>query len=163
MSCSEGDPQPQHPQVECLNPRPSTSKSPTCSLCCSHHKHTGPVSSWESTAACEFILSRGFTQQDLICRPCRQDVNRVLGDPNYTPRWEKKGIDSCCIAQCTERVFSSYTMSDDTQPEYAMEKCGFQCKEDPIPTPTPLCTHHYHATSSNTHQSTATVPTVKLH
>ena len=136
-----------NPTPEAITPDSGSciSASPACSLCDAHHGHMRPVSSWKNTAACEFVSQKGITAQSLVCRPCRQDICRLLGDPSYIPRWEKNttGI-TCCIADCMEGVLSSCNISDATHIQSSMQECGLQCKEDPIPVPTPLCTHHYH-------------------
>ena len=91
----------------------------------------------------EFMAEKGITGQDMICRPCRQDITRVLsGDSSYRARWEKRaGSAACCVKDYTEQVLSSYNV---TLTKTALDTCGLQFKEEAIPKPIPLCTHHYH-------------------
>ena len=48
-------------------------------------------------------ISWNFLHQ--ICRPCRDDVTRVLSNPSYVPKWEKgkarQQSNDCYIAECS--------------------------------------------------------------
>ena len=82
------------------------------------------------------MLSMGRSADCLVCRPCRQDITRVVGDPCYTPRWERENATSqCCVVNCAEFAFTHGTVTTDVCQEFAA---------DPPPSPTPLCKHHYH-------------------
>ena len=47
------------------------------------------VCTWKSISACEFIAERGVTREEVVCRPCRDDIGRAGKNPSYIPRWEK--------------------------------------------------------------------------
>lgn len=70
---------------------------------------------------------KGIKEDEYICRPCRQDIPRVLSDTNYIPRWGKKTDEKCCIKQCRESVFSAYNLADTTLE--VISKCKLRCEE----------------------------------
>ena len=68
------------------------------------------VQTWKSVEACKLVAEKDITPKNLICRPCRDDVRRMVGNPDYVPRWEKGNERvKCCIKDCTEvsHVFSN--------------------------------------------------------
>jgi len=82
----------------------------SCALCKVQHEHMSYVQTWKSVEACKLVAEKGITPKNLICRPCRDDVCRMVGNPDYVPRWEKrKERVKCCIKDCTEvsHVFSN--------------------------------------------------------
>jgi len=82
----------------------------SCALCKVQHEHMSYVQTWKSVEACKLVAEKGITPKNLICRPCRDDVRRMVGNPDYVPRWEKrKECVKCCIKDCTEvsHVFSN--------------------------------------------------------
>ena len=58
-----------------------------CALCKVHMSH--PLA-WKNEKAREFISEQRIQQHQKICRPCRDDINRVIANPAFKPRWEKK-------------------------------------------------------------------------
>jgi len=79
------------------------------------------------------------------CRPCRDDVTRVLANPCHVPRWRKGKTctksSNCCVLGCSSVTFAAST----TQVQEAFESTGLKCSSEVIPTPAPLCMkYHYH-------------------
>ena len=82
----------------------------------------------------------------LVCKACRSDITRVLKDDSYIPRWQKFADQTvsgkCCVVQCHENaIYSNIGMHCDL-PTFFSE-ASLLCKFNSIPTPTPLCRHHY--------------------
>ena len=78
----------------------------------------------------------------LVCFPCRQDVTCAVADPSHTPGWERGRTNSkspCCVLNCTALSFALATISAGALPP------DIKFMTHPLPTPTPLCKHHYHA------------------
>ena len=63
-----------------------------CALCRHHHSHISKVSTWKRTQDKEFLVDYGVNEDDFVCRPCRDDVRRLVRSqgPTQIPRWEKK-------------------------------------------------------------------------
>ena len=53
------------------------------------HEHMSYVQTWKSAQAYKLVAEKGITPENLICRPCQDDVRRMVGNPDYVPRWEK--------------------------------------------------------------------------
>ena len=58
-----------------------------CALCKVHMSH--PLA-WKNEKAREFISEQRIQQHQKICRPCRDDISRVIANPAFKPRLEKK-------------------------------------------------------------------------
>ena len=56
--------------------------SDVCSLCESHHNRMSKVQTWQNAQATQYIQTLGIALDSLICRPCRDDIRRVLADPS---------------------------------------------------------------------------------
>lgn len=116
-----------------------------CALCKVHHSHMSLISTWNSDSAREFVSERGISEENVVCRPCRGHISKVLEHPNFEPGWEKQKIKSACFIQgCTEPVFSRCHLEE---MERAIELTKLPYDIDtttPIPTPLPLCKCHYH-------------------
>ena len=67
-----------------------SSPAAVCALCKLYHKHMSQVHTWQNTQARDVVGNYGITPDDIVCRPCQDDIRRVTVDPNYSPRWEKK-------------------------------------------------------------------------
>ena len=50
------------------------------------------------------MLSLNVSTESLVCRPCRDDITRVLANPAYIPRWKKGEVEICnrycCVKNC---------------------------------------------------------------
>ena len=92
------------------------------------------------------VSSLNLTPHSMVCRPCRDDVTRVLSSPSCVPRWEKgkgcKVSSNCCITDCSS---TSVTVTT----EEILNKRGFTCRSATIPMRTPLCKTHYHMVNDN--------------
>ena len=79
-----------------------------------------------------------------VCWLCRQDVNKVLSDKLYVPRWRKGSkLSTCCVMDCTGDVFATLHKASSDQIQAAFEAGELRSSESRIPVPTPLCKHHY--------------------
>ena len=125
-------------QLEFLEPA-----RPICHLCQGSHTHISSPREWKNVQAQRYVLSIGMSADSLVCRPCRQDVTRVVTDPGHTPRWGRdvgtRSKNLCSVLNCTKTSFAHATISTGELPQ------GIQFRTKPTPTPTPLFKHHYHS------------------
>ena len=59
----------------------STEKSgvgQVCAICKLQHEHTSQVHTWQTQKACDEALKFGIAPSDTICRPCCDDLRRIL-------------------------------------------------------------------------------------
>ena len=79
-----------------------------CALCKVYHKHTSQVHTWQNNQARDIVGNYGITPDDIVCRPCRDDIRRITADSNYSPRWEKINHDiiKCCVNGCPDVCFA---------------------------------------------------------
>ena len=97
---------------------------------------------WKNADACRYISSLNVPKDGVVCQTCRRDISRVLLDPQHTPRWaESRVTEYCVVVGCTEAAFSALQRSGISDSFTAL---GLESTVAPIPTPTPLCQHHYH-------------------
>ena len=77
-----------------------------CSLCVAHHDHMSKVDTWHAQEAQDIATRYGIAKEDLVCRPCRDDIRRIANNPEHVPRW-KKGEKSivCCVLGCANGCF----------------------------------------------------------
>ena len=103
---------------------------------------------WKNEPACTYVLSLKVPSDSLVCRPYRHDVTRVLLNPCYVPRWRKGTASSkssnCCVVNCNNTVFAVSAVATSDELQNAFDSTGLKCASEVIPTPTPLCKHHYH-------------------
>ena len=61
--------------------------------------HRRPIRlTYRYAQACELVSKLGITLVDIICRPCRDDIRRVLANCSYIPRWGKRNkLTKCCV------------------------------------------------------------------
>ena len=119
--------------------------SDVCSLCKSQHSRMSNVQTWQNSQATQYIQTLGIALDSLICRPCRDDVRRVLADPSHVPRWSKrKERSKCCIKSCLEVSFVSSNLANTEKMNQIIKQVDFEIEGDDIPIPTPLCKHHYY-------------------
>ena len=77
-------------------------------------------------------------QKSLVCWLCRDDIGRMVKNPNVRPRWEKgEKVINCCIPGCNK---SSFTLTKTCRGEQILQL--FQYEH--VPYPNPLCQQHYH-------------------
>ena len=91
-------------------------------------------------------LSLKHLADSLVCRPCRDDIARVLANPAYIPRWRKGRVEGCSsycfVKDCNSISFTQTSLcssSDDLKIIH-----GIEFTTECIPIPTPLCKNHYH-------------------
>ena len=119
--------------------------SDVCSLCKSQHSRMSNVQTWQNSQATLYIQTLGIALDSLICRPCRDDVRRVLADPSHVPRWSKrKERSKRCIKSCLEVSFVSSNLANTEKMNQIIKQVDFEIEGDDIPIPTPLCKHHYY-------------------
>ena len=92
------------------------------------------------------MLSLKHSADSLVCRPCRDDIARVLANPAYIPRWRKERVEGCSsycsVKDCNSIPFTQTSLcsnSDDLKITY-----GIEFTNECIPNPRPLCKNHYH-------------------
>ena len=100
-------------------------------------------SQWKSEQARALVTSLQVPIHSLVCRPCRQDVSRVIADHSYVPRWRKERAKVCCISDYNESVFACSRMANSETLRSAMDAAGVECSVNELPR-TPLCKQHYH-------------------
>ena len=132
-------------------------KDSICQLCQCYSSQLSSPCAWRSDQARSYVLSLQVPSACLICRPCRDDVTRVLANPCHVPRWRKGKTctksSNCCVLGCSSVTFAAST----TQVQEAFENTGLKCSSEVIPTPAPLCKYHYHIVYSTLqHRSCAT-------
>ena len=81
-----------------------TPESP-CELCKRCHSLISSPREWKNEQAVTYVFSLNLTPNSRVCRPCRDDVTRVVAYPFYVPRWEKgkdgKESSNCCVTGCS--------------------------------------------------------------
>ena len=60
-----------------------------CNICLNHHTHFSKPSQWKSEKARALVVSLQVPIDAKVCQPWRRDVNRVITDTDFIPRWEK--------------------------------------------------------------------------
>lgn len=130
-----------------------------CVLCQNSHSHMSTPSAWKNEQARKLVLSLQVSLESLVCRPCRDDITRMLSNSHYIPRWKKR-IDentkqdekaSCCVLECNNSHFASITSGTAHQISSAFDILGVKCSINPIPVPTPMCKSHYHTVYDTLH------------
>ena len=91
------------------------------------------------------MLSLKHSADSLVCRPCRNDIARVLANPAYIPRWRKGRVEGCSsycsVKDCNSISFTQTSLcsnSDDLKITH-----GIEFTTECIPIPTPLCKNHF--------------------
>ena len=112
-----------------------------CSLCKIHHHRMSKVSTWHAERARQIAVSCGISEDDLVCRPCRDDIHRMEQNPTHFPRWEKKKSELvlCCVYGCNSICFVHTKLPCEKELE------GIKFDDDRITTPALLCQCHYYA------------------
>ena len=116
-----------------------------CALCKETHQYTSTVHSWQSTQAQSVVSEYGITQNDTVCRPCRDDIRRVVANPDLKPRWRKEQEKKCCVKDCADTCHVVHSkLIDSDNAKKLLESTTLQFENNRIPFPTPLCSQHYH-------------------
>jgi len=76
-------------------------KDSICQLCQCYSSQLSSQCAWRSDQACSYVLSLQVPSACLICRPCRDDVTRVLANLCHVPRCRKGKTctksSNCCV------------------------------------------------------------------
>ena len=81
-----------------------TTPAVVCALYKLNHNHMIQVQTWQNTLARDVVAKFGITPDDIVCRPCRDDIHRVTANPDHSPRWGKKiGMWLCAGIKWQER------------------------------------------------------------
>ena len=119
-----------------------------CELCHCYNSQLSSPSAWKDEQARTYVLSLKVPLACGICRPCRDDVTRILANPSHVPRWKKgkssSKISNCCVLGCSSVTLSAVSSTFQAELQHAFQRAGLQCSSEVIPTPTPLSKHHYH-------------------
>ena len=109
-----------------------------CTLCSAPHAQLSAPTSWKNAQAQDVAISLHLTLQSPVCRPCRDNIGRLVKNPAVIPRWEKEGrMSNCCIPMCTNASFSTSKFATSEQIAHIL-----MCEK--VPYPAPLCKNHYH-------------------
>ena len=123
-----------------------------CELCHGHHHQLSSPAQWRSQQARDWVqLSLQVRAHSIICKPCKDDVTRMLANPAHTPRWKKErktSSEKCCILNCSENAFVSSKLASIERLLAVFESIPLQCSGN-VPIPTPFCKHHYHLVYNN--------------
>ena len=105
-----------------------------CSLYLAPHTELLEPGSLKSLQAQEIALTQlSLTPVSRVCRPCCNDIRRLINSASITPRWEKGGTrPKCCISNCHATSFAASKIATSEQISEI-----FPCSN--IPCPTPLC------------------------
>ena len=86
---------------------------------------------WKNEQARTYVLSLKVPSDSLVCRPCRDDVTRVLPNPCYVPRWRKGKASSkssnCCVVNCNNAVFAASAVATRDELQHAFDSTGLKC------------------------------------
>ena len=85
-------------------------------------------------------MSMDIPADSLVCRPCRQDVTRVIADAGYIPRWGKESRASSNSYCCVRKLSIANTSMCSSDELKQIQDIEFQSELIP-----PLCKSHYHA------------------
>ena len=125
----------------------ASSLAAICDVCRGHHSHITSPKEWKNQDAQKYVVfSLKHSADSLVCRPCRDDIARVLANPAYIPRWRKERVEGCSsycsVKDCNSISFTQTSLcsnSDDLKITH-----GIEFTNECIPIPTPLCKNHYH-------------------
>ena len=117
----------------------TTKRGNECALCHAPHTPLSALMSWRNVEAQKLALTDlHLTHQCLVCRLCRDDIDRMVKNPDIKLRWEKgERRANCCIPMCNNTSFTLSKIASSEQISHI-----FQCEN--VQYPTPLCQQHYH-------------------
>ena len=61
-----------------------------CALCLGQHTQLSTPQTWKSVQAQQVALRLHIEQYSPVCRLCRDDITRLVSNPEHVPRWEKQ-------------------------------------------------------------------------
>ena len=88
-----------------------------------------------------------ITPDNIVCRPCQDDVRRVTANRSHRPRWEKINHDvvKCCVKGCPDVCFVHSKVTDINTMKWILEDASLEIVGETIPFPTPLYNHPYYS------------------
>lgn len=120
-----------------------------CHLCRNPHVQLTKPSGWKKEEARSFITSLQVPLDAMICKLCRDDIDRALENTMHVPRWIKETRvtkKKCCVVGCTcetESLLVSTKIAH-TDIVSAIGKKGMKVSDNITSTQTILCKCHYH-------------------
>ena len=124
----------------------AVTQASVCALCKLSHHCMSTVGTWQSIQVCDTTARYGIAPQYVICRPCWDDILRIIANPSLQPRWERliqEEVIKCCIKGCTDDCFAQSKVVTSQNSVKVLEGTSLQFDSENIPFPTPLCAHHY--------------------
>lgn len=113
-----------------------------CTFCQGNHTHMSAPSSWKDERAKSLSRQLNVMPNEVVCRACRDDISRVVKDPEHTPRWKKREEENCSMSGCREMVFTKTNVATEEQLNSIANRLGYSTGKFHLPTP--LCKMHYH-------------------
>ena len=108
----------------------AASRDRVCELCPGHHLQLSAPTQWRNEEAHKYVTSMQVQSDALICKPCKDDVTRVLANPSLIPRWRKGSMTNknrCCILLCGQSVFVHGRLANSEQMQAALKLAGLKC------------------------------------
>ena len=112
-----------------------------CALCSGYHTSLYEPQTWRNEQAQQIAKSLHIWPDKRVCRPCKDDITRLVKNPSHTPRWGKKSGVKCRMPECDVPSFTQSKIASQEQLNVISHTIGCSVPSN-IPTPTPLCKHH---------------------
>ena len=129
-----------------------------CALCSGRHTSLYEPQTWRNEQAQQIAKSIHIWPDKCICRPCKDDITRLVKNPSHTPRWEKQSSMKCCMLGCDVPSFVQSKIASQEELNSVAHTTGCTLPSD-VPIPTPLCKHHYHLTYNTLQPQQSNCPT----
>ena len=114
----------------------AASRDRVCEFCHGHHLQLSAPTQWRNEEARKYVTSMQVQSDALICKPCKDDVTRVLANPSLIPRWRKGSMtdkNRCYILLCGQRVFVHGRLASSEQMQATLKLAGLKCTNDTVP------------------------------
>lgn len=98
---------------------------------------------WKDEKAQLFARSLGVSPTCYVCRPCRDDIGRVIKSTEYVPRWDKRErvAQQCSIPNCEQKSFTCTRMTTEQGVQGILQNHGLPSN---MSESTQLCKAHYY-------------------
>ena len=158
----------------------TSSQSPVCALCGRTNSRMSTRKTWKDDASNECAASMGIDESSLVCRPCRDDIARVVQNSNHTPRWvtiiiirrgkrvtigyivsrwaTSTNKENCFIPNCDGEQFTLSTSITIDE----LNELGLCNAVASVPSPLPLCKHHYYLAKNKQAKTQTHCPTCNV-
>ena len=99
-----------------------------CALCHAPHTPLSALMSWRNVEAQKLALTDlHLTHQCLVCRPCRDDIGRMVKNPDIKPRCEKgERRANYCIPMCSNTSFTLSKIASGEQISHIGDRIQFE-------------------------------------